>query len=83
MMRISLPMMAAFGLAMSGCDTLPTTGQTSQKPKPSDIVGNVSKVVVDTPEPKVARPIRASDIGPNTTTETIKALQDELDAAAR
>lgn len=82
-MRICLPMMAGFALAMAGCETLPTNGQTSQKPKPSDSVGTVSKAGFDSPEPKVARPVRASDVGSSSTTETIKALQDELDAAAR
>lgn len=82
-MRICLPMMAGFAIAMAGCETLPTNGQTSQKPKPSESVGTVAKTGADFPEPKVARPVRASDVGTSSTTETIKALQDELDAAAR
>jgi len=66
-----------------GCDTLPVTKEQSKPTNGADRTLPKTAPASEVPGRKASKPVRPTDIAPGQSKETIKALQDELDAAAQ
>lgn len=75
---------AAFaGVLAQGCDTLPVTKAQSNPNNGADSKPTQPAPASEVPGRKAIKPVRPADVAPGQSKETIKALQDELDAAAQ
>jgi len=66
-----------------GCDTLPVTKEQSKPTNGAAPTLTKPAPASEVPGRKASKPVRPTDISPGQSKETMKALQDELDAAAQ
>lgn len=81
MMKRTFSLVAAAFLLSQGCETLPTAKENSPATKTAEKKPMQSDGVTEKATRKNSRPVRPGDVTPGHAQETIKALQDELDAA--
>lgn len=66
-----------------GCDTLPTVKEQPKAANSSKSEAAKTSPALESTATKIVKPVRPADVAPGQCRETIKALQDELDAAGQ
>lgn len=82
-MKSYLCFLAAAAALAQGCDTLPVTKEQSKLANGPETTPAKPALISEVPVRKASKPVRPIDVAPGQSKETIKALQDELDAAAQ